>query len=186
VLYYFNGDNWTNPAVTKSAFEAGVRFPTIPMCHTTMRAADWRRAWDLHRLDYRTAILRTFAERGVNDVSRVPPGETQAGWTWWVNSDQRVLTYHLCRQPWFPENAWLIPRAGGPPRDRLDRAHVNAWSAPFVPGRYTDAHIHKQPDKPEHWVTLLPIVDALLPQHAQWARQFYRDYRGSAAAGERP
>lgn len=186
VLYYSNGDHFTRKDAALDGFDAGVRFFTIPMCHATMRARDWRAAWNLVPDDMSASLIATFKRYGVNDASRVPDGETPAAWKWWVNSDQRLLTERLCRQDWFPAHAAagggtvgavrFIERRGGPPRDRLDRAFPHVWHAPFEAGHYTDAHLPKEPERPERWARLLPIVDALLPQHSAWARSYYAEY----------
>lgn len=187
VLYNAFGDRWRSRDETLALFLKGVRFPTIPMCHTVMRAKEWRRAWNLTEGDFRGSLAWTFKEHGVADASQVPAGETQAGWDWWVNSDQRVLTYRLCLQDWFPEDASepgavrFIAREGGPPRDRMDRAFPAVWprstqTAASIQSRWTDAHLHKMPEAPNHWQTLLPLVDALLPHHSAWARDYWEMY----------
>ena len=180
VLYNAFGDQWKSAQATVDGFKKGVRFPTLPMCHTAMRMGRWRAAWGIgYSTAIREAMLRTFNEYRVADASSVPSGEQAEGWRWWVNSDQRVSTYVLCTQSWFPDHAYFIPRHGGPPYDRLDRAFAHVWKQPYVPGRWTDAHLPREPHK--HWDDLRRIVQAHMPQHLAWADIYHSKY--IAAAG---
>jgi hypothetical protein len=182
VLYYSNGDGFKSQAETIEKFEKGVRFPTISLCHTVMRASNWRSTWELDG-ELVSSLERTFYKHGVNDASRVPSDETFDAWRWWVNSDQRVLTYRLCKQPWFHDQGKGTQvrfvernRRRGPPNDRLDRAFRAGWNAPQ--GNWVDAHIHKRPDGAWEWMTLYALFSSKLPHHSAWAQRYYREYVG--------
>lgn len=183
VLYFANGDEFQRAETALEGFEGDRRFPTLPMCHTTMRAREWRDVWQLRPGELRASLLATFERCRVGVAGAVPPGETSEGWAWWMDSDQRVSTALLAAQPWFhPRGVHMIWRSkrGGPPDDRLDRARMREWptvaSSAALADRYVDAHIPRAPHGEEGWRVLAPIFEALLPQHAAWARQYRRGW----------
>lgn len=193
VLYYYNGDGFKSAEATLPAFESDHRFPTIPMCHTTLRAREWRSAWQLEPDDLRGSMKRTFERRRVGDVSRRPEDETPENWAWWMDSDQRVSTATLCEQPWFSDRVKFIerpPGKEGPPDDRLDRGNLkHGWGGPgsFALANalkksastlpWLDAHVPKNPHEPKEWGRLLPLIDSLLPAHSAFARTFHKEWK---------
>ncbi|MES2179808.1 MAG: hypothetical protein V4550_18250 [Gemmatimonadota bacterium] len=183
VLYYSNGDNFRSKEETLAMFFSGHRFPTIALCHATMRAAEWRDTFDLlPATSLVDNLLLTFIQARVNEARYVPDGETKAAWEWWVNSDQRVLTWCLALQPWFHNKGQgadvrYIERSKrrGPPDDRLDRAFPADWMT-FAMQMATDAHIFKNPEHPQHWKALSKLFKLKLPHHAEWAEAYHKDY----------
>lgn len=172
MLYYANGDAFESGADAIAKFEANRRFFTIPMCHVAMRAREWRSSYNLLADDLTGSMRQTFARYGIGDASNCPDGETEVGWTWWVNSDQRVLTYVLAKQPWFDSSTHYVVRVGRPPIDRLDRS-TKSWSkGPLDLDLYVDAHVHKKPETA--WQDLEPIIARFLPNKLAWAEGFHR------------
>lgn len=199
VIYYSNGDHFQGKKITLERAAKGLPCQTIPTCHVAMRAETWRQVYGISATtphyqvipngDVTAAVKHTldtwFAKRQTSETH-------DANMVRWM-SDQQIMTEKLCEQEWFPEGVppddrfansavygkngvYFVPRRGHPPVDRLDRSHPQAWRAPFNPNQWTDAHVHKAPDSPEHWETLLPIVGALLPKHAAWAKEYHRRY----------
>lgn len=177
VSYYSNGDHFFGKANVLERFTARMPFQTLPMCHVAMRASEWRTllgislmnepsiaaSADYHLAEYDRSFLAHFAG----------PDRGMAIWC----ADQYMLTHRICAQDWFPSEALLIQRRGLPPDDRLDRGNWRDWSPDrFDADRWTDAHVHKGPEEPERWATLLPVIDALMPQHSSWARAYREDY----------
>jgi len=184
VLYYANGDGFKSKAETITSFQEGRRFPTIPLCHATMRAREWRQSWELHAGLLASSMRQTFANDGVSDASRVPPDEIRVGWEWWVRSDQRVLTWRLCQQPWFHDKGQgdkvrYIERSKrkGPPDDRLDRGILSDWTN-LGEKFWVDSHIFKQPQLHQHWLKLYALFALRLPKFAEWSLNYHRQYLG--------
>jgi hypothetical protein len=175
VCYYWNGDHFHSKQVFLGAVAERRRHQTIPTCHVAMRAADWRAIYGLTPGEsIAAATQRTLDEW----FTRYP----RDGFNTWM-SDQDIMTERLCRQEWFPDwapvsnrSVLFVPRPGHPPVDRLDRSHVNDWLAPFDASRWTDAHVHKAPESDEHWPLLLKVIDAVIPQHVEWARAYRERY----------
>lgn len=190
VLYYANGDHFEGKDITLARTAKGWASQTIPTCHAVVRAADWRAMYQPIVDDVPGSIKKTL------DAwlpSRTPvPGYDRGMFIWM--SDQQVMTEGLCQQPWFPHGAppaemgprvsgsvLFINRRGHPPVDRLCRsvdggAKSVIWQEPPDPSKWIDAHIHKAPDSEAHWATLLPIIDALAPQHSEWARKYREEF----------
>ena len=185
VSLYSNGDHFFGKTDVLTRFDAGGGFQSIPTCHVTMRAKDWREIYEIVPGDIVASTKKTF-DKMEPWLARCPD-QNLARWC----CDQWYVTERVCRQPWFPtaapphpcppggrmfssENVLLVERYGHPPVDRMDRS-IGSWKAygTFDITRWTDAHVHKNPFTPEHWDDELPVIQALLPQHAAWAQQFY-------------
>lgn len=173
ISYYSNGDHFISKEDVLSKFESGVGFQSIPTCHVVMRAKEWRSSYNLTPNNLVGSVKHTLDGYLRPRMSKAEALKQDVGFEVWM-SDQRVLTHHLCAQPWFPTEVQFIERAGHPPADRLDRSHKNDWLGTFDPSRWSDAHVHHPADSDEHWPTVLPIIETLLPQHAAWAR-LYRE-----------
>lgn len=181
VLYFSNGDEFKSADAAVTGIAEHRRFPTLPMCHTTMRAREWRDVWQFHADDLIGSMRHTFERCGVGAPIPAPIDETPDGWAWWLDSDQRVSTALLSAQAWFsPRGVRMLWRSkvGGPPDDRLDRANLSKWpqvvSAAGLADQWVDAHIPRAPHLEENWALLRPIVEALMPQHAAWVRGYQR------------
>lgn len=181
VAYYWNGDHFQGKADVLGRAERGFRSQTIPTCHVAMRSKTWREVYGLTPgEDVSQATKRTLDEW----FSRRSPEDPDQGMTRWM-SDQQIMTEKLCSQPWFPggippadvpcekDGVLFVPRRGHPPGDRLDRSIPAMWDHGNL-SEYVDAHVFRKPWEEENWKRLLPIIDALLPDHAKWARE-YRD-----------
>lgn len=151
-LYYANGDH----------------FQTFPTCHITLRARDWRELG--------------YGPVGANITEKVDSFvaewlETDAKhWPWkdrnfaiWM-SDQAGITDRLRRAPWF-DALKPIERSGHPPVDRIDRGCWRDLRPDDV-----DAHIQRAPDEPGIWPNVFKLFSELLPEHAEWAKEYHRRY----------
>ena len=189
VCLYSNGDHFFGKKDVLSKFDAGGGFQSIPTCHVTMRAKDWRIAYEIDAVDdERAALLKTLKKMepwlmSCADINL-------ARWC----CDQWYITERLCRQPWFPdaapphpcppggrilssENVLLVERYGHPPVDRLDRT-VDPWTqyGSFDLSRLTDAHVHRSPFSKEHWADEFRVLSAILPKHETWMKSYYEEY----------
>lgn len=185
-LYYANGDHFQGKEVTLERAAAGLPCQTLPTCHAVMRGKDWREVYDVIPGDVASSTRKTLDEWF---ATRSKSSTHDDGMVRWM-SDQQIMTEKLCRQPWFPSGAppsgdgahvigevLFINRRGHPPVDRLDRSHLHDWSTgPFQARKWTDAHMHKAPEEAAQWSATLPIVDACLPNHAEWARRYHDRY----------
>lgn len=165
VCYYSNGDHFKSKEDVLEGFRDCRPFQSIPTCHVTMRACEWRTVYDLIPDDVLGSTRVTLKD--VAEWVKRYPDPNFALWC----SDQWLVAEHLCRQAWFPDAALMIPRYGHPPTDRLDRSAPNDWRVPFEM-KYTDAHLLKKPHEEGAWGCLLPIIDTLLPDQAAWAREY--------------
>lgn len=182
VSLYWQGDHFLSKHAFLKAISEGRRSQTIPLCHVVMRAYAWRQVYGINIGENITKVV----ERTLDDwFDRFPKNDFNI----WM-SDQDIMTTKLCEQPWFPSGTpphdsphthasgevLFVPRPGHPPLDRLCRSILSRWQEPFDPTRWTDAHVHKTPYSSEHWAQLLPIIETLLPQHAEWAKKYHHDY----------
>lgn len=168
VCLYANGDHFQGKAITLAKFEAGENFQSIPTCHVTMRARDWRSVYDLSPGDVIGSTVKTL--HAMDPWMTRCKDKNLARWC----CDQWYVTERLCRQHWFPSQALMVERRGHPPMDRYDRSLTDMWNH-FDP-IWTDAHLLKNPSREESWRKIWPIVDCLLPQHAEWAQRYWREY----------
>lgn len=188
VCLYSNGDHFQGKTDVLTRFDAGGGFQSIPTCHVAMRAKDWREIYDIQPDDTIIGATHRTLEKMKPWLSRC----ADQGLAKWC-CDQWYITERLCRQPWFPdkpiphpcppggrmlesEHVLLVERYGHPPFDRLDRSMPQAWQGPFKPEKWTDAHLPKNPHGDEQWKTILPLIEALLPQHATWAEMYRNLY----------
>lgn len=172
VSLYANGDHFQGKENVLERSAQGLGTQTLPTCHLTMRAKDWRAIYNPIPGDIAGSIKKTL------DAwlpTRVDVPGYDKGFHLWM-SDQQLMTVALCKQPWFPGGVKFVGRRGHPPVDRLDRCHINDWAMPFDPTRWTDAHVHKSPYLPGMWSTLLKVIDGMMPQHSEWARKYHADY----------
>lgn len=182
IFPYWNGDHFVGKTAFLKAVALGKRSQTIPTCHVAMRAKDWRKIYNLiPGQDIGAAVKRTLD----NWFARFPKDDFNV----WM-SDQDILTWKLCLQEWFPDgtpphhdpgihasgDVLFVGRRGHPPVDRLCRSVPSLWQLPFDPNMWVDAHLPKNPTTPEHWAQLLPIIEAMLPQHADFARKYHKTY----------
>jgi len=188
VLYYGNGDHFGGKAATLERAAAGLRSQTIPTCHATMRARDWRAIYRPIAGDIAASVKQSL-DAWLPTKSNDP----DPNMTLWM-ADQQLLTDALCQQPWFPDtrlddrnefgaikattldqSVLFITRRGHPPVDRLCRSDRN-WPPFDVQHGWTDAHIFKAPDSEEPWSHEVQLIDALLPKHSEWARSYRSAY----------
>lgn len=188
VCLYSNGDHFSSKHDVLSRFDAGGGFQSIPTCHVTMRAKDWREIYEIIPGDVSGSTKKTF-EKMEPWLARCSD-QNLARWC----CDQWYVTERLCRQPWFPsmavtppcppegrtlasENVLFVERYGHPPLNRMDRS-IGSWKeyGTFDISRWTDAHVHKNPTSPEHWADELRVIQALLPHQAKWAQTYYDEY----------
>lgn len=147
-----------------------------------MRASEWRKIYNLTPgEDIATAVKRTLDDW----FARFPKDDFN---TWM--SDQDIMTWKLCLQEWFPEgtpphhdpgihasgDVLFVGRRGHPPVDRLCRSVPSLWQMPFDPKAWVDAHMHKNPTALEPWAYALNIIEAMMPQHAEWAKNYHKAY----------
>lgn len=180
VLYYANGDNFISkergiqhdPRSVAERSAAGLRSQTIPTCHVTMKAREWRRIYGLE-----AAPAAGFG-MAVGDVTQrtldryFSRCDKSDGMNLWM-SDQQIMTEALCHQKWFPSghlggdhgSVLAVTRHGHPPVDRLCRSHPDDWGWDDF-SKWTDAHLPKAPDQPEVWRNIFPMVARLLPERA--------------------
>ncbi len=171
VCYYANGDHFKGKEDVLERAARGLCSQTIPTCHVAMRAADWRSIYGIDGGgDYAGCAKKTL-----DAWFAVRAKEGDHGMVQWM-SDQQIMTEALCHQVWFPGMAKMIERRGHPPLDRLCRSVPERWQELFDASKWVDAHVHKNPDAEGNWRTLLPIVESLMPQHADWARDYREAY----------
>lgn len=191
VAPYANGDFFQGKAMTLKRAAYGLRSQTLPICHVAMRARDWRAIYAPIDGDISGSVKQSLD--GWLPSKSEDPDKNMTLWC----SDQQYMTEALCMQSWFPEfrlddkdydgvfavktpggSVLFVTRAGHPPVDRLDRA-VESWRktyGAFDKAKWLDAHLHKAPDEAEHWADELEIIDALMPQHSAWAREYRDEY----------
>lgn len=149
VSYYANGDH----------------FQTLPTCHVTMQIYRWRELYGVKGGDDITAACkRNFDEW-------LPKRRWQI---WDVNfakwmADQAIVSEKVMAQP---DGYVKIERYGHPPVDRIDR---NIWPAGYDIAPYVDAHMPRKPDE-DNWPKVIELFSKLLPEHADWANQYRKDY----------
>lgn len=170
VSLYSNGDHFMGREETLRRHAAKVPIQSFPMCHIAMRAREWREVYDLSSGNVTASTEQALAEIWPWVEACSEPG--LAAWC----ADQWDMTARLCRQPWFPEGALLIPRVAvnGPPNDRLDRSSPGTWRGPFDLSKWTDAHCHKDPASDANWTSLFGVIEDILPDMTVWALD-YRD-----------
>jgi hypothetical protein len=168
VCYYSNGDHFSSKQDVLERADRGLGSQTIPTCHVAMRARDWRAIYGLTSGESVAVAAKRTLDAWLPGRVEVPGRDM--GMHVWM-SDQQIMTEALCQQFWFPDKALMVERRGHPPLDRLDRSHRNDWNT-FDASRWTDAHVHRTPWGDWEWSTLLPIVDALLPDHSKWVREY--------------
>ncbi len=176
VSYYSNGDHFVSKENVLERASQGLGTQTIPTCHVAMRAKDWRAIYQPLAGDVAGSVKKLL---DAWMPTRVAVEGYDLGMHLWM-ADQQIMTVALCKQPWFPSGMYNIPRHGHPPIDRLDRCHPDDWARKFDIARWTDAHVHKAPFRDGIWSTMLKIIDAVVPQHSAWARE-YRDEFVAAA-----
>lgn len=169
VSYYSNGDHFQGKEDVLNGFRDRRPFQSIPTCHVTMRAKEWRSVYGVTSDDVIGSTKRTL-DVGYEWIQSCP----DPNFALWC-SDQWFVTEHLCRQDWFPDEALMIPRYGHPPLDRLDRSAPADWDKTFEM-KYTDAHLLKNPYSDQSWERLLKVVDALVPDDAAWMRSYREDF----------
>lgn len=180
--FYSNGDHFLGKTAFLKAVALVKRSQTIPTCHVAMRASEWRKIYNLTPgEDIATAVKRTLDDW----FARFPKDDFN---TWM--SDQDIMTWKLCLQEWFPEgtpphhdpgihasgDVLFVGRRGHPPVDRLCRSVPSLWQMPFDPKAWVDAHMHKNPTALEPWAYALNIIEAMMPQHAEWAKNYHKAY----------
>ncbi len=175
VLLYSNGDHFQgkDETLAKIDADAGIDWQSIPTCHVTMRACEWRDLYHPVTGDILESTRNTLDKYLLPTMKKFP---ARAGWEMWM-SDQRIVTERLCRQSWFPSEIRFVERRGHSPVDRLDRGCPHDWySDHFDKDRWTDAHMHKGSHSDEKWADIRPILSALLPQHLEWAEGYRNEY----------
>ncbi len=184
VSYFWNGDHFLGKQIFLDKVSIRQRSQTIPTCHVVMRARDWREVYGLTVGEN----LADAVERTLIDWYERFPRDNFNVWM----SDQDIMTERLCRQSWFPngrppedgeahakDGVLFVGRRGHPPIDRLDRGHIADWDQLFDAKRWTDAHVLRAPYYPQNWQRLLPVIDALIPEHSAWAREYHRAWVSS-------
>lgn len=189
VCYYANGDHFMGKLDALAKHDAGASFQSLPTCHVAMRARDWRAIYGLVLGDLHGSISRTM-NSSLAPIRQAHP--EQHGWIEWM-SDQWHMTERVCRQEWFPEfrlddknvdgrfdvgEVTFINRRGHPPLDRLCRSVPERWATRYDVGQWTDAHVHKNVDKPGTWEVTFPLIESYLPEHAAWADQYRQGFIG--------
>lgn len=185
VLLYANGDHFEGKAKTLAVHDSGGSFQSIPTCHVTMRAKDWRELYDIPYGEMEKSVLNAMT-RGLRPIRDLH--QDQKGWIDWM-SDQWYVTERLCRQEWFPEVSMndknvdgvfdegqvrFVTRRGHAPINRLCRSVVASWSKNYDPSLWVDAHVHKKAHLDDVWEVVRPVVAAHLPQHLDWADEYQR------------
>lgn len=170
--YYSNGDMFIGKDDVLAKYDSKLPFQSLPTCHITMRALEWRTAYGIQVDDDVTGNTKRTLDRHFAKFIDGFAGSDRGLAVWCT--DQWLVTERLCRQTWFPNEVLFIQRAGHPPLDRLDRGHPGDWSLRFDQTRWVDAHLPKAPD--EKFDVILPIIEALLPAHAEWARDYTAEY----------
>lgn len=94
---------------------------------------------------------------------------------WW--HDELFYNSKLMAWSGYPSRCQMIPRAGQPPHDRIDRcawpdvANVD-WSKPWV-----DTHLIRPGATPENWPRIRPILEKFIPSEMGFVDQYVNDYR---------
>ena len=177
IVLYCNGDGFVSKEDFLSKADVLIRAQTIPTCHVIMRAATWRSLYQIKTGDDLQAVTKRTMDSWIPQriVGKSPSDAAFVSWM----SDQDIVTWQLCRQDWFPQDAIMVPRFGYPPEDRLCRSNVPSWPVKDI-GKYVDCHGWKAPDSPEHWNLLRPLIAHFLPKWVEWADayrdRYYRSY----------
>ena len=153
-FYHTHGSN-----PIQSLYSNGNHYQDLPTCHITMQVKTWREVMQINP-DF--GLRNTLEVVFMNSL----PEDGFKRWCF----DQFYCTEKIKASKYWKEGVEMIERPGHPPVDRIDRGNVQDWTSTFQSNKWTDAHLLKAPE--ENWAKIRPVVEALIPQHLDWADKY--------------
>lgn len=151
----------------------GEKYPPFhPTPYVSATVKIWRQFMGLeNRGEVRTQLQANF-DRTL--------GRYHDSWTAWWHDE---LYYNSKLRAWggYPGRCQMIPRAGQPPHDRIDRGcwpEKIDWSKPLV-----DTHLVRPGAMPENWRRIRPILEHFVPDQLTWADNYMQEYRRARYGG---
>jgi hypothetical protein len=139
--------------------------PMFPVGYVGMQASAWRSVIGYEAASIEESVARVLREHPMAHA-RAGLGDPMH------NFDELFLAERIMSAPGlFPERTRKVPREGGIPAGRIDRAR---WPSSPDPLGMIDAHLLRPGWTDENWPRLWPLFSKLVPHMAAWA-QSYRD-----------